>query len=133
MSEIADMMLDGDMCPCGEYIGDGAGFPQYCSETCAREFGGGEIEEIDEPSHRTARDTPCPYCSKKTRGEEGLQEHIRVKHLDVLLCDALEMILPMAKGYAYANQVGANMEKIAHAESLLAALRARSPGTGQTP
>jgi hypothetical protein len=118
MGEIADMMIEGDMCPCGEYIGDGAGFTQYCSETCAREFGGHTVAEP--PVHRVARDTPCPYCSKKTRGQDGLQEHIRVKHRDALLRDALEMILPMAKGYAYDHQVGANMEKIAHAEALLA-------------
>ena len=31
MGEIADMMLDGDMCEgCGEYLGGGDGFPRRC-------------------------------------------------------------------------------------------------------
>lgn len=40
MGEIADMMIDGDMCPCGAYIGEGSGFPRYCSGQCARDYGG---------------------------------------------------------------------------------------------
>lgn len=32
MGEIADMMIDGTMCSdCGEYIGEGDGFPRQCS------------------------------------------------------------------------------------------------------
>jgi hypothetical protein len=31
MGEIADMMIEGDMCPqCGEYLGTGNGFPTLC-------------------------------------------------------------------------------------------------------
>ena len=31
MGEIADMMLDGEMCEnCGDYLGGGDGFPRYC-------------------------------------------------------------------------------------------------------
>lgn len=43
MGEIADAMVEGDMCPCGEWIGDGSGFPQYCSKRCADDFGGADI------------------------------------------------------------------------------------------
>lgn len=42
MGEIADMMLEGEMCEgCGEYLedGDNAGIPDYCSEECARDRG----------------------------------------------------------------------------------------------
>lgn len=40
MGEIADMMLDGTLCEgCGEYIGEGDGYPQYCSEQCASDRG----------------------------------------------------------------------------------------------
>ena len=41
MGEIADMMLEGDLCECcGCYIdGDGEGFPRYCSPQCARDRG----------------------------------------------------------------------------------------------
>lgn len=36
MGEIADSILDGDFCQvCGEYIGDGDGFPQSCP-SCRR-------------------------------------------------------------------------------------------------
>lgn len=31
MGEIADMMLDGDLCEgCGEYLGDGEGYARKC-------------------------------------------------------------------------------------------------------
>lgn len=31
MGEIAEMMIDGDMCQfCGEYLGDGDGYPRSC-------------------------------------------------------------------------------------------------------
>lgn len=40
MGEIAEMMLDGTMCECcGEFIGDGDGFPRYCSPQCAGDRG----------------------------------------------------------------------------------------------
>ncbi len=32
MGEIAEMMLDGTLCEgCGEYLGEGDGFPRYCA------------------------------------------------------------------------------------------------------
>lgn len=37
MGEAAEMMLDGTLCECcGTYIGDGEGFPGYCSAECAK-------------------------------------------------------------------------------------------------
>jgi len=42
--------------------------------------------------------------------------HIAIKHQ---LAHALMLVLPMAKGYAAANSVGANAEKIAMAEAAL--------------
>lgn len=41
MGEIADMMINGDMCEmCGVPLpGGGEGFPRYCSEECARDRG----------------------------------------------------------------------------------------------
>lgn len=37
MGEIAEMVLNGDMCEnCGEYLGGGPGYPVKCP-TCARE------------------------------------------------------------------------------------------------
>lgn len=35
MGEYAEMMLDGTCCAmCGEYMGDGGGFPIYCCTAC---------------------------------------------------------------------------------------------------
>lgn len=40
MGDIADMMLDGTLCEaCGTFIGEGSGFPQYCSRQCAADRG----------------------------------------------------------------------------------------------
>jgi len=41
MGDIADMMLEGCMCQsCGEYLGDGDGYPVFCANC-----GEGEEEE----------------------------------------------------------------------------------------
>jgi hypothetical protein len=41
MGDIADMMLDGDMCEgCGEYLGGGDGFPRRC-------YGCGDLTTAD--------------------------------------------------------------------------------------
>jgi hypothetical protein len=40
MGEIAEAMLDGTLCEaCGTYIGEGDGFPGYCSSQCAADRG----------------------------------------------------------------------------------------------
>lgn len=42
MGDIADMMLEGDLCECcGSFIDQegGSGFPRYCSAACARDRG----------------------------------------------------------------------------------------------
>lgn len=51
MGEIADMMIEGDLCECcGAYIGDGDGFTRYCSEECARDRG---VNVEDQPRKRS--------------------------------------------------------------------------------
>ena len=32
------------------------------------------------PAKRNAKDTPCPFCARKFRGDDGLKAHIRDKH-----------------------------------------------------
>lgn len=51
MGEIADMMIEGDLCEgCGEYLeGEGSGFPRYCSEQCARDRGAEPLEGVNVP------------------------------------------------------------------------------------
>lgn len=41
MGEIADAMIDGEMCAmCGVYLeGEAWGFPCYCSKQCAKDAG----------------------------------------------------------------------------------------------
>ena len=41
MAEIADMMIEGDLCECcGSALDDpGEGFPKYCSVECAKDRG----------------------------------------------------------------------------------------------
>jgi hypothetical protein len=40
MGEIAEMMLEGELCECcGEYLGEATGHPGYCSAKCARDRG----------------------------------------------------------------------------------------------
>ena len=105
MGEIADMMLDGTLCEgCGKFIGSDVGYPQYCSEACARDRGADSaavhtgspsaIWQRNNPSERrqsftrrgyrgkrkAPRDTPCTICGKLCRGQEGMELHRRMKH-----------------------------------------------------
>lgn len=42
MSEIAEMMLEGDLCECcgAALPGEGCGVPRYCSEQCRQDRNG---------------------------------------------------------------------------------------------
>lgn len=79
MGEIAEMMLGGEMCPCGEYLGggDGIGFPQYCSKQCERDYGGAPLKAATVKNSRTH---PCLKCGRSLRGEAGLAQHMKDKH-----------------------------------------------------
>lgn len=45
MGEIAEMMVNGDLCEmCGSVLpGEGQGFPRYCSAECADDSGADHI------------------------------------------------------------------------------------------
>lgn len=77
MGEIADMMLGGEMCPCGEYLGggDGIGFPQYCCKQCERDFGGAAVQTAG-----ALRIHPCPKCGRCLKSPEGVKQHLEAKH-----------------------------------------------------
>lgn len=85
MGEIADMMLEGDLCAgCGGFIDTegGEGFPRYCSSQCARNHG---IEPEPKRRHPSAITQPrngkvaCPTCGKRVK-EVGLKDHQRDAH-----------------------------------------------------
>lgn len=58
MGEIADMMLEGDMCECcGEWLGDGgSGFPRYCSAECARDRGADHVQVKEKKKKTIVKD-----------------------------------------------------------------------------
>lgn len=70
MGEIADMMLEGDLCAgCGVYMhGDALGAPRYCSD-CKRAAA---------RPHPSAR-IECPTCKRRVKAC-GLADHQRVVH-----------------------------------------------------
>ena len=71
MGEIAEMMLNGDMCEqCGEWIGDGdgPGYPGLCAG-CRR-----ETRPYSSKPHK------CPHCAKRFRKDVGVRDHVRTVH-----------------------------------------------------
>lgn len=72
MAEIAEAMIGGEMCEgCGVYLGEAVGYPQYCSEACAKMRGAdmsqvvGEADvEEDWEAHKKER------AEKKKRNRE---------------------------------------------------------------
>ena len=68
MGEMAEYMLNGDDCQyCGEYIGQGDGYPRSCA-SCA---------ENEKPK---AEKMKCTQCNKKLNGQQGLEAHAKIKH-----------------------------------------------------
>ncbi len=105
MGEIADMMIGGEMCPCGEYLGDGAGFPQYCSKQCAKDYGG--VDDNPKPAPTRPKDTISGIwlhiASAVADGAKTLPEVARALHKD-----------DEAMSHTR-NKVSTNMEKMTHA------------------
>lgn len=82
MGEIAEMMLEGDLCGCcGAWLeGSGDGFPRYCSKQCAQGRG---VEHDDmvytECGQPRLIKTRCPECNKLVK-KVGLAQHTKDKH-----------------------------------------------------
>ena len=78
MGEIAEAMLDGTFCAaCGEYMGEGDGFPRYCSPACDPYV---HTTSHDQPPYNAAGRHRCKDCGKKFRTPQGLEDHQRAKH-----------------------------------------------------
>jgi hypothetical protein len=99
MGEIAEMMLDGTLCEaCGDFIGSDAGFPQYCSPSCAAGRGmayappaqrskptpsARRHERHDRALRNAGKPKPfkCSKCTRRFRTEHGLAHHKSDKHV----------------------------------------------------
>jgi len=73
MGDIADMMLDGELCEqCGEYLGDAVGYPRCC-DSCAKHEVRFARESLPVPKVK------CPKCNRKVKSV-GLADHMRDAH-----------------------------------------------------
>lgn len=69
MGEIADSMIDGELCQeCGVYLGEGMGFPRSCA-ACSNASG------IPSQPEKVS----CPKCQKRVKAA-GLTDHMRARH-----------------------------------------------------
>lgn len=75
MGDIADMMLEGAMCEqCGEYLGEGDGYPRLCGSCSQRP---GNRYRLDEEPRKPK--VPCSKCGRRVT-EAGMADHMRDKH-----------------------------------------------------
>ena len=77
MGEIAEMMLDGTLCgSCGEYIGDGDGFSQFCPG-CEPDW---LIEAVTGVKTEPTKTLKCDYCNRLFASDYARNQHTRAKH-----------------------------------------------------
>ncbi len=73
MGDIADMILDGQMCQtCGEILGQGDGYPVFC-RACMP-----DNKRIG-PAPPNPKKTNCPICNKRVK-KTGLGMHMSAVH-----------------------------------------------------
>lgn len=82
MGEIADMMLDGDICEgCGvPNLGESYGVPWRCA-SCRRDERAARHQETLARQQLTKK-VPCPTCGKRVKAV-GLADHQRDAHGEV--------------------------------------------------
>jgi tRNA(Ile2) C34 agmatinyltransferase TiaS len=83
MGDIADMMLDGDLCEgCGVYMGSaGQGFSRRCA-SCSREHkAANKVANVarNQAEHAAAQKIPCPVCGKRIK-TVGMADHVKDAH-----------------------------------------------------
>lgn len=80
MGEIADLMINGDICEgCGvELGGEGDGYPRRCSG-CAREYKSEPVVEQPKKGGRPMPKVRCPLCAKPCSAR-GIADHLIQKH-----------------------------------------------------
>jgi tRNA(Ile2) C34 agmatinyltransferase TiaS len=74
MGEVADMMLDGDLCEgCGVYMGSpGDGYPRKCAD-CQDYPRRAAVDRAGQAK------VACPVCGRKVKAV-GLKDHQRDSH-----------------------------------------------------
>lgn len=80
MGDIADMMLDGDLCEgCGVWMGsEGDGFPRRCA-SCLRDEAKPSKVQKTVRSPKAFRKVKCPTCGRAVK-EVGMKQHMKDKH-----------------------------------------------------
>lgn len=81
MGEIAEAMLDGELCEgCGVYMGDACGYPRRC-RGCRPTRAERKAANIARHAAEQARQkkAPCPTCGKRVR-LVGMADHQRDAH-----------------------------------------------------
>lgn len=84
MGEIADMMIDGEVCEeCGEFFDDEApGYPRKCSACRKTDV------QIRRQNFIQSIKMTCPEC-KKTVKTSGIRQHYEAKHHNVKVPDVV--------------------------------------------
>lgn len=78
MGEIADMMLEGILCEgCGEYLGEGLGFPTRCAG-CSEDYP--DAERVVSVTVDTGKPARCPDCDRRFKNGNALGMHWDAKH-----------------------------------------------------
>lgn len=86
MGDISEMMLDGILCEgCGEYLGEGGGFPTRCAG-CAPEVSEADPvwdwwNTVPKPRKNHApRKLCCIQCRRTLLNQDALNQHWRDTH-----------------------------------------------------
>ncbi len=82
MGEYADMIIEGVTCACGEFIGEEVGYPRFCSEQCARDYGGSE-QVAEQKDLRNPKEVLCPNhptCERRFHTRQAAGQHWIDKH-----------------------------------------------------
>jgi hypothetical protein len=76
VGEIADLMIDGEICQvCGEELGEAVGYPRTC--------GGCQLQDRYEAQQAEGqKKVACPTCGRKFKAV-GLPQHQRDAHRTV--------------------------------------------------
>ncbi len=79
MGEIADLMINGDICQiCSMELGEGDGYPRSCAG-CADESGY-EEGPANTPKDPKTVACPDPFCERKFRNRQAAAQHWVDKH-----------------------------------------------------